>query len=243
MKYLAMAGMLFAGAAQATSIESVTLLRDANGEPGAEVEMFAPSDHVKHFSVKLDEMKLGQHEFLVEFWADETTTDKNTKITEFTTSGLIANTVTAQVSLPRDWPMGWYHIEVKMDGQSLGKHRYIVSKPWEQQKVVSWMLYQDDGKGGEGAQVTAFSVTDHHQHFEMQTDGYLKRKAKVRIVYTALDSNEQVQAVDFEVPANPAIFNILTSDIELPQDWPAGNYQIALYDGKRLLGKHQYRIE
>lgn len=238
--------LAFANAGYATSIESVTLMQDNGGEPGSAVATFAPSDRVQHFSIKLDGLQVGSHDFLIEFWADETVSGKNQKVTEVKTSALLANTVTANLSLPNDWPMGWYRVDVKMDGASIGSHRYVVSKPWAQQSVVSWTLYQD-GNGGEGTEVEAFSPDDLVQHFEMQTDGYLKRGAKLKIVYTAVDTSEgknlQVQAVDYAVPNDASVFNILTSYISLPNPWPAGTYQIAVFEGSRLLGKHAYEIQ
>ena len=249
MKYLSMAALAFSlsTVAHATSIESVSLHADDGGEAGEAVEMFTPTQRNQHFSVQLDELKLGNHSFLIEFWAEETVAAQNQKLTEFETSGLIANVITANVSLPTDWPMGRYRIDVKMDGKPLGSHRYIVSKPWAQQKINAWTLYQDDGKGGEGPEVEAFRSNDRVQHFEMQTDGYLQRGARIKIIYAGMDASsgaaQQIKTVDFTVPDDSKVFNILTSYISLESDWEAGNYEITVFDGKRLLGKHRYQIK
>ena len=244
--YSTAAWLALMGTAHATSIEHVTLLADDGGNPGAEVAMFAPEDRLQHFSIKLDEMKVGQHSFVVEFWADETVLSANEKITEFETNGLLANTISAQIKLPNEWPTGWYRLDVKMDGKPVGSHRYVVSKPWTKQSINYFKLYRDDGNGNAGAETEAFAATDKVQHFEMQSDGYLKRGALLKIVYTAIKTsagdNRQVQSVDYAVPMDDAIFNILTSYVSLPREWPTGTYQIAVYDGARLLGKHQYEV-
>lgn len=238
--------MLWALEASATAIESVSLYRDAAGEPGAELALFAPGDRTQHFKIRLDELNVGNHDYTVEFWAVDTFEGGEEKITEFKTNGLIANEISAHVTLPRDWPTGWFRVDVRMDGQTIGSHRYIVSEPWERQRITVWKLYQDDGQGGEGKQVEQFVASDHQQHFEMQSSGYLKRGAHLRIVYTALETaagnNIQVQTVDYTVPNDQSIFNILTSNVSLPRDWPVGRYEIALYEGQRKLGAHRYQV-
>ena len=115
--------------AMATGIESVTLMADNEGKPGETVELFVPSDLQQHFSIKLDELKTGNHQFVVEFWSADTTAGKNIKITDDVSSGLLANTITARVSLPREWPVGVYRMDVKMDGKSIGTYEYEVAEP------------------------------------------------------------------------------------------------------------------
>jgi hypothetical protein len=115
--------------ASALGIESVTLLLDDNGSPGEEVETFAPSDRVQHFEIALDETKVGKHAFVVEFWAVETEAASDVKVTEFKSGAMVANTVTAQVSLPRDWPVGSYRLDLKMDGTLVDSYDYEVVEP------------------------------------------------------------------------------------------------------------------
>lgn len=230
----------------ATGIEKVSMHADAGGEPGAEVSLFAPEARTQHFKIKLDELKVGSHDYTVEFWMVDTFEGGEEKLTEFKSNGLIANEITTNVTLPRDWPTGWFRLDVLMDGQKIGTHRYVVSQPWEKQSVTIWKLYQDDGQGGAGQQVEQFSARDRQQHFEIQSSGYLKRGAQLQIVYTALATSAgngiQVQTVDYTVPNDDSVFNILTSNVSLPRDWPVGTYEIALYEGKRQLGAHRYQI-
>jgi hypothetical protein len=116
-------------AASALSIESVAMMIDDAGEPGEEVEAFIATDHIQHFEITLDETKVGKSEFVVEFWAVETDAASNVKVTDFKAGGLIANTLKAQVSLPRDWPVGSYRLDVKMDGKVIGSYDYEVGAP------------------------------------------------------------------------------------------------------------------
>ncbi|AVP97770.1 hypothetical protein C7S18_11430 [Ahniella affigens] len=118
--------MGFASSALAVGIESVSLHLDDEGEAGEEVRVFAKADQVQHFEIALDETKLGSHTFVVEFWAVDTSAGQNIKVSQFESGALIANTISAKVSLPREWPTGSYRLDVKMDGQTIGSHDYEV---------------------------------------------------------------------------------------------------------------------
>jgi len=113
----------------ALSIESVTFMTDDGGEPGEEVEAFLATDQTQHFQIDLDETKAGKHSFVVEFWAVEVVGASNVKVTEFKSDALIANTINASVSLPRDWPVGEYRLDVKMDGKTIDSFEYVVGEP------------------------------------------------------------------------------------------------------------------
>jgi hypothetical protein len=119
----------FPAAAFALGIESVTLRADDGGEPGEEVEVFIATDHKQHFDIKLDEAKVGNNSFLVEFWAVDISAGQNIKVTEWSGSGLLANTLKASVNLPRDWPVGQYRLDVKHEGKIIGSHEYEILEP------------------------------------------------------------------------------------------------------------------
>jgi len=133
MRRIAVSLLLLALAAPAgaISIESVELMLDDAGEPGEAVEVFDASDRVQHFKIHLDETKLGQHAWLVEFWAEATDAGNEIKVLDFKTEGLIANTIDAKISLPRDWPIGTYRLVVTMDGEPIGTYNYEVDGPGE----------------------------------------------------------------------------------------------------------------
>ena len=124
----ALPGMLPA-VALALGIESVTLRADDAGEPGEAVEVFLPTDKKLHFDIALDETELGNHDFVVEFWASDTSAGKDIKVSEFKANSLVTNTINASIELPRDWPTGLYRLDVKMDGKKIGSHEYEVAVP------------------------------------------------------------------------------------------------------------------
>jgi hypothetical protein len=122
---------LLPSAAFAVGIESVTLRADADGEPGEVVEVFIPTDERLHFEIKLDEISVGKTSFVVEFWAADTTAGKDIKITEFTGDALVANVINANISLPREWPVGLYRLDVILDGEAIGSYEFDVAEPEE----------------------------------------------------------------------------------------------------------------
>lgn len=126
--FLGLLGMLPA-VALALGIESVTLRADDAGEPGETVEVFLPTDKKLHFDIALDETEVGDHDFVVEFWAVDTSAGKDIKVSEFKANSLATNNINASISLPRDWPTGLYRLDVKMDGKQIGTHEYEVAEP------------------------------------------------------------------------------------------------------------------
>lgn len=128
MLFLGLLGM-FPAVALALGIESVTLRADEAGEPGETVEVFLPTDKKLHFDIALDETELGNHDFVVEFWAADTSAGKDIKVSEFKANSLVTNTINASIELPRDWPTGLYRLDVKVDGEKIGSHEYEVAVP------------------------------------------------------------------------------------------------------------------
>lgn len=127
---LAVSGLLgmFPALALALGIESVTMRADDAGEPGETVEVFHSTDKKLHFDIALDETEVGNHAFVVEFWAVDTSAGKNIRLTDFKSDSLVSNTIKASISLPKDWPTGLYRFDVRMDGELVGSHEYEVAK-------------------------------------------------------------------------------------------------------------------
>lgn len=114
------------GVVFALGIESVTMHIDDNGEKGEEVEAFVTTDLKQHFAITLDETKVGNNNFAIEFWAVDTSAGQNIKVTEWTGSSLMANTLNSSVSLPREWPVGQYRLDVKHSGKTIGSFEYEI---------------------------------------------------------------------------------------------------------------------
>ncbi len=239
----AMLGATIAAAAD-DRIEAVSLMRDDGGKPGAIVAQFTPQDRKQHFAVKLRKLELGKNRFQARFVGVETAAGNNVEVfrTGDIGNSLIANTITAQLSLPRDWPLGRYAIEVVMNDQPIGRREYIVSPEWSKQAVERWILYADDGKGNPTERkLSAFSTKQRTLHFEAQTSGYVPRGARVTWVLRT-QAGQEVMRGDNTVGKDSQVFNRLTSFVTLPRDWPIGGYTMQLLDGTRVVGEHKFNV-
>lgn len=222
------------------SIQQVQMFRDDQGSPGVEVTEFRPEDRKKHFGIGLGKLELGRRRFEVRYVGEETAAGSDWQIAQADFGALMADQVTTHVELPQDWPIGRYRLDLLMDGQVIGSHRYLVSPPWAEQIVGAWTLYADQD-GAPGAEVESFANTQRTLHFEAQTTGYIKRGAL--LTWRLLDPDaDEVLSTELEVDADSAVFNILTYQVSLPEDWPVGRYRVMLLSGRRLLGAHEFDI-
>ena len=225
-------------------IESVSLMRDDAGKPGATVPQFTPQDRKQHFAIKLRKLEVGKNRFQAGFVGVETASGNNVEIFKTGELGnsLIANTITAQLSLPRDWPLGRYAVEVLMNDKPIGSREYIVSPEWSKQTVERWFLYADDGTGNPAERkLTAFSSKQRTLHFEAQTSGYVPRGTRVTWLLRT-QAGQEVMRGDNTIAKDSAVFNRLTSFVTLPRDWPAGGYTMQLLDGSRVVGEHKFNV-
>ena len=103
-----------------------------------------------------------------------------------------------------------------------------------------------DAEGKPGKVVDAFSTADLLQFIEMETDGFIKRGATLRYVYTAVETTAgnglEVASVEYVIPEDDSVFNMLSSHVSLPNEWPKGKYRLTVMEGDRLLGAHDYEV-
>jgi len=99
----------------AVAIDSVEFLRDNGGQPGEPITTLSPSDQKFHILAKLNHIERNLKVRLV--WnAVDTTAGKNIEIAAADFEGLAANQVTGEFSLPRDWPVGAYRLDIFLNG-------------------------------------------------------------------------------------------------------------------------------
>lgn len=109
-----------------TKVESIAIMRDdGEGKPGEEVESIAPTDRLFHAVIKLDvgtEKKVS-----TELVAVDTPDGKNVSVVskDYELGG-IENTITMDYSLPRDWPVGIYKVNVSAGGKLLQAKEFKV---------------------------------------------------------------------------------------------------------------------
>ena len=109
------------------TIESVVLKRDnGSGEGGDTVEKFISTDR-KHFFEAKTSAALGPGtKVRWVFTAVDTTAGKNIKVQEVTVNVLLGNTLTANVSLPNDWPTGKYRADIYINDKLTKSLDYTV---------------------------------------------------------------------------------------------------------------------
>lgn len=101
-----------------TTVESIQLMSDDGGKPGAAVESIKSTERVFHAEITLDVGK--ENKVTVELLAVDTPEGKNVSvITKDYELGGIENAITMTYSLPRDWPAGTYRINVSTGGKLL----------------------------------------------------------------------------------------------------------------------------
>lgn len=93
----------------------MTLARDdGSGNAGETVTSFKPSDHTFHAHVELNRIETGLKVKLA--WvAVDTSEGKNVAIADKEFTALAANVVDGQLSLPNDWPVGKYRLDVYLN--------------------------------------------------------------------------------------------------------------------------------
>jgi len=112
----------------AVGITELTLYRDLDGESGKKVDTFVPSDRQMHFSAST----IGAHPKPVKVkWSflkrdpsgDSFIHDVSMDVT------INANSVlTANLSLPREWPVGTYVAVITLDGEMAAEFEYGVAE-------------------------------------------------------------------------------------------------------------------
>lgn len=221
-------------------VRKVQMYRDRHGDPGEAVGEFRPQDRRQHFHVELGEMQVGNRSFQVRYIAQETTDGNEIEVARADFDGLLASEITTHVELPQDWPLGRYRLEVLMEDRVIGTHPYIVTPTWAEQIVGYWSLHADrDGEAGD--EVERFRASQRTLHFQAQTSGYIRRGARLSFQLLGPDGAE-VNTYAFAIEPDSPVFNILTYQVSLPENWPSGRYRVQLLSGRRLLGAHEFEI-
>ena len=89
---------------------------DGNGAPGDETNTFAPSDRTVHCVATLKNAKSGT-QMKFSWWIVDADNTKNQKIKDIDyTTGALENVIHGHLTLPQDWPVGKYKVQVYVNG-------------------------------------------------------------------------------------------------------------------------------
>ena len=97
-------------------IETTSMAKDKNGDPGATTTTFAPDDHTIHVVADLNKAKGGTKVKFVWKAVDVAgAKDKEIKTIDYTTKSF-ENKLHGQLTKPTDWPKGTYQVEIYING-------------------------------------------------------------------------------------------------------------------------------
>ncbi len=100
-----------------TVIKEIHMAKDnGKGDPGDNSLTFSPSDRTIHCVTKLAEAKSGT-KMKFSWWIVDADGSTNQKIKDIDyTTRTLENVVHAHLTLPQDWPIGKYKVEVYVNG-------------------------------------------------------------------------------------------------------------------------------
>ena len=108
------------------ALEDLHMAKDKGGDPGDETNAFSPGDRTIHCVAKLAEAKTGTNMKFSWFIVDAGGS-KNEKIKDIDyTTGALENIVHGHLTLPKDWPVGKYKVDVFVNGNLEKTAQYSV---------------------------------------------------------------------------------------------------------------------
>jgi hypothetical protein len=97
-------------------VETLSMAKDKDGDPGDTTTSFEPGDHTIHCVADLNKAKSGTAvKFIWKAVDVEDSKNGEIKTIDYSTKSF-ENKVHAHLTLPRDWPKGSYKVEVYING-------------------------------------------------------------------------------------------------------------------------------
>ena len=225
------------------SVKTIVMKRDdGKGEPGTEVKNFNTSDRVWHFEVGLDRI-VTNSKIKMDFIGVNTSTGKDKKLGAVEGKLLIANNLTFKVPLTGKMAVGQYRGDVYV-GEDVIKRVDFTVEPEQtgEISITAVRLLGDDGKGAARAEVKEFKSNQRKQFFEADTKGANVKPTQVKWVITALGSpnNTKITEISDERIIEDTI---LTGNLELQRDFPAGQYQVEIFLNDKLAKRFTYEVK
>ena len=98
---------------EGVTIQSIVMKRDnGNNEAGDTVTQFLSTDRIQYFEVGTSRLLDPGTKVKWSFVAVKTDAGNDIAIKDVTTDVLVGNQLTAHISLPRDWPVGSYKVDL-----------------------------------------------------------------------------------------------------------------------------------
>ena len=109
--------------------------------------------------------------------------------------------------------------------------------------IASVKLFRDDGEGGEGEEVKAFTPADNPQHFKARMSEF-EGGTKLKMVWTAVDAGGQknFKILEKEIETT-SLENEMTAKVKLPNPFPAGDYKVDVFVNGKLSKTQNYQVQ
>jgi hypothetical protein len=108
------------------ALQDLHMAKDKGGDPGEETNEFSPGDRTIHCVAKLANPKAGT-KIRFSWFIVDAGGSKNEKVKDIDyTTGALDNIIHGHLTLPRDWPVGKYKVDVFVNGNLEQTARFSV---------------------------------------------------------------------------------------------------------------------
>ena len=221
----------------------ITLHEDeGNEKAGKKTEEFMTHQKVIHFQCEVDR-DLKDVEGSWKLTGVKTSEGDDIEILTLA-SKVTGKGFSAMFKVPRIWPAGDYRIDLAVNGKPTETRDFkITSDGLAHHEVgVTEMTLYRDLNGEAGKKVDNFLPSDRIMHFQATTVG--SRSVPVKVKWSFLKRNPAGDDFIHDITSEMMISttSVLTANLTLPRDWPAGDYvAVVTLDGE-LAAEFEYQI-
>ena len=166
-------------------------------------------------------------------------------VLEFTSEIESSGILDVQVASDANWPIGFYRVEFKFEGKSVGLSAYQVkavldrTTPLALKKVTLYTL-----ENSRGVIRSHPKISDHYLEFHAKTEGERTAGAKVTWAFSGLDPTGLIKEPisTREIPNWPLENTVLVHQVERSSDWPVGKYLLEYWVDGAAIGTHLFEM-
>lgn len=218
-------------------LQSHQLFTDDKGKPGNRIEKFDYRQRTLHFRVVLSrpvERAKGRWIFLA-----KATSAGNGRQIQSVEGEFEGTDLVAQLSLPSDWPVGTYEVQIILDNDPVGSFTYEVTGEKTNIVFLGHSMAPDNGKGLPGNPVESLKPTDRKFHLQVTTKGTDTTSPEVVWRLYFVDGAKLVEVANAEVPRIQLQDSVIKCIFDSPKDWNKGLYRATV----SLNGKTAHTLE
>lgn len=143
------------------------------------------------------------------------------------------------------WPAGTHEAVLLMNGKEVAREKFTIKNgPTLTQTVetTSFKLSSDDGRGGPGATVAAFSPQDKvlHAGWELKQPTMVKG---IRFVWTAIEAGSAKDQVIATATIPSTIHQSISTTLKAKNGLPKGKFKVELFQDERLVDGRTFEVK